>query len=225
MEYERIESNPYIKRKTDLKRVLPPGIIDYKDVAFFPYLGNDVEVRGSTLPNAGNGLFAMRDFEIGEIVTNYRGDVIPYTLAMTMTPEESTHLTPLINLKWMIDGRFYPMSRLYFSDKVDEPEWRIEHQRPMNSTTVMEDAKWAVIGGGAFANDASGVTTEGNNTERFFIAAPDFLPENYDEVVRNPMGGVIPVAAQKSHLVLRATRKIKAGDEIFFENYQKTVSG
>ena len=188
----------------------------------FPFLGKDIEVKGSTILNAGNGLFAMRDFGIGEIVTSYYGEVIPFALAETMTPEESTHLTELIKLKWMIDGRFMPIPRLYFSDKTDEPAWRIEHDISLNSTTIMEIAKFARIGGGAFANDASAsafteaeAEAEGNNVEGFLVTTPDFLPENYDELITNPKGGVIPLAYEKSILLLRATKEIKTGMHIF----------
>ena len=173
-----------------------------------PSLGKDVEVRGSTILNAGNGLFALRDFGVDEVVTSYYGEVIPYALAETMTPEESTHLAELIKLKWMIDGRFSPIPRLFFSDRADEPPWRIEHDVAINSTTIMEFAKFIPMGGGAFANDAG---VGGNNVEGVLVVAPDFLPANYDEVIPNPMGGLIPLAYYKSHLLLRATKEIKTG--------------
>ena len=43
-----------------------------------PTLGSGVEIRPSTLPNAGRGLFAMQSFEVGDLVTSYDGIVLTH---------------------------------------------------------------------------------------------------------------------------------------------------
>jgi hypothetical protein len=38
---------------------------------------NDVKVKRSKLPGAGNGLFAKRSFEAGEVICVYAGTILP----------------------------------------------------------------------------------------------------------------------------------------------------
>ena len=38
----------------------------------------DVEVRPSLIAGAGDGLFALRDFESGEVLGEYRGQVLSF---------------------------------------------------------------------------------------------------------------------------------------------------
>lgn len=45
---------------------------------------NYVEVRASLIPGAGSGLFAKRQFAVGEVICEYRGKVLSFVQAIRL---------------------------------------------------------------------------------------------------------------------------------------------
>lgn len=64
----------------------------------------DVEVRTSTLPDAGLGLFARRAFAAGEPITRYDGFIIPYEQARKASRAERSHHHELLPMRFTLDG-------------------------------------------------------------------------------------------------------------------------
>eukprot|EP01054_Gregarina_sp_Poly1_P005015 Gregarina_sp_Poly_1__5014@NODE_2659_length_1862_cov_546_523120_g1686_i0_p1_GENE_NODE_2659_length_1862_cov_546_523120_g1686_i0NODE_2659_length_1862_cov_546_523120_g1686_i0_p1_ORF_typecomplete_len407_score48_26SET/PF00856_28/1_6e17_NODE_2659_length_1862_cov_546_523120_g1686_i05721792 len=74
----------------------------YKKV---PTLNYGVEVRDSTIPEAGRGLFASRDFKKGEFVTEYVGEIITRDEARRRLRRGQFHyLGTLVTGMYEIDG-------------------------------------------------------------------------------------------------------------------------
>lgn len=56
----------------------------------------DVEVRPSLILNAGDGLFAVRDFMEGEVVCEYYGKVL--TLLQALRTTDKTYLMGMLHM-------------------------------------------------------------------------------------------------------------------------------
>lgn len=66
-----------------------------------------LEVKTSTLPNAGNGLFALKEFQKYDIITEYIGDKITNTNADEIYGVELNDLIPYgvsLNSRYIIDS-------------------------------------------------------------------------------------------------------------------------
>ena len=67
-----------------------------------------VEVRPSTIPGAGNGLFAARDFSEGQLVCEYTGEILTFLQAMKAA--DKTYLMGGFGLNVHVDARHCPDS-------------------------------------------------------------------------------------------------------------------
>ena len=63
---------------------------------------NDVKVKRSKLPGAGNGLFAKRSFEAGEVICVYAGTILP-SEGKDYVKWNSSYVFAL-NSKWSVDA-------------------------------------------------------------------------------------------------------------------------
>lgn len=69
-------------------------------------IGDGVEVRASTIAGAGLGLFATRDYGMGDAVTEYDGEVVDFAEACKRRKlGEGYHLASLESLHTCVDGR------------------------------------------------------------------------------------------------------------------------
>lgn len=68
-------------------------------------LGDGLEVRVSSIPGAGQGVFATRYFAAGSPVTEYQGDLVTFAAAKAMTREERSHVRALQLNRTAIDGK------------------------------------------------------------------------------------------------------------------------
>jgi hypothetical protein len=69
-------------------------------------LGSGVDVRPSTIPNAGNGLFATRVFAQDEPITGYSGQLVRWTAVRKRPSSEVTHVRSVIAMTWAVDGLY-----------------------------------------------------------------------------------------------------------------------
>lgn len=66
---------------------------------------DNLTLSKSSIAEAGDGLYALRDFEAGEVITTYTGQVVPYKEArMRRDSGEGSHLRSLITMYYAIDG-------------------------------------------------------------------------------------------------------------------------
>jgi SET domain-containing protein len=88
-------------------------------------IGDGIEVKQSSIPESGNGLFATRDFNEGEIITTYDGETIDFKTAGELRKQgKASHIRTLVRMSICVDG---------FKDPADA------HRK----------------GGGSFCNDAN----------------------------------------------------------------------
>jgi hypothetical protein len=158
--------------------------------AFAVVDGTNLAIAPSTIPNAGNGLFARRDFAANERITIYEGEIITYTEAVARRArKEATHLRAHIQREYAIDG-------LKLSD----------------GTPITDPITQVVgIGGGAFANDNKG----GEANAEF-----DWVDSPANEAIFKQIMAFSSYARldpKERITFLRATRAIKAGEEIFID--------
>jgi len=149
-------------------------------------VGNGIEIRLSTVPNAGNGVFATRDFPRGAPITMYVGKAITHSQGKVKGYQHS-HVRTLFKMRWAIDGLFMPNGT-----PITDPQRQLQG-----------------FGGGAYVNDSWGMP----NYERLRNAVFDrvdgpriaqaYATANFD--LLNP---------NNAYEVLRATRDIYAGDEV-----------
>jgi hypothetical protein len=71
-------------------------------------IGNGISIRPSTIPGAGSGLFAERDFQAREIITKYEGEIIPVPRILPAR-EHTTHWAGFMR-GWVIKGIKTPVS-------------------------------------------------------------------------------------------------------------------
>lgn len=55
------------------------------------YVGNGVEIKPSLIEGAGNGLFARVAFDINDYITEYDGECIDRSEAMSLPADQTTH--------------------------------------------------------------------------------------------------------------------------------------
>jgi len=67
-----------------------------------------VEVRTSKIPNAGNGLFALTPFQIGEIICEYTGKQLTLLQAVKLT--DKRYLMGGFGLNCHLDAQDHPES-------------------------------------------------------------------------------------------------------------------
>lgn len=66
-----------------------------------------IEVKTSTLPDAGNGLFALVDFKKGDPITEYTGYILSFEEvkeSVKLNPFLRSHMRDLFSMRWVIDG-------------------------------------------------------------------------------------------------------------------------
>jgi hypothetical protein len=70
----------------------------------------NITVRPSTIPNAGNGLFSLREFKKGEVITEYSGEVISHAEAsLDKGPEYRSHFRSLESMSTVLAGLKEPV--------------------------------------------------------------------------------------------------------------------
>ena len=80
---------------------------------------DSLEVRTSLIPGAGNGLFALKDYEPNDILCEYTGSRL--TLLQTMRLKDKTYLMGGFGLNCHIDAKDHPdVLARYINDARDE---------------------------------------------------------------------------------------------------------
>lgn len=73
--------------------------------ALLPVIGgNDIEIRPSTIPEAGSGLFAKRAFLENEIVSFYDGAMIHHVRSEDLAPALRTHARAVFKMRYTLLG-------------------------------------------------------------------------------------------------------------------------
>jgi len=98
-------------------------------------IGDGLEIKTSTLKNAGNGLFATREYKKNEFITIYEGTYVKWEDAIKKTVGEKSYIRTLWLFKFVIDG-----------SKMLTNEGEVKINNPQKQLLG-----W---GGGAFVNDA-----------------------------------------------------------------------
>ena len=168
------------------------------------YFLNKSEVRPSNIVGAGRGLFAKEDICQGEVITCYPGDAL-------LIKEKGKE-----GLLWG--------EHVTKADVWDDEEVFIgtESTPPLTSYSVSVDDKYSVLGlpslddnpayYGHYANDGAGIDEydimdmKGGGPEESIAAY-----ESKSDQMRNAKHQAFP---RYSHMVTRATRHIKKGEEI-----------
>lgn len=101
-------------------------------------IGSGIEKRASSIPGAGDGIFASRAFRKNEIVTFYDGVIVPASV-VTHAPEAEravlmSHARQLITAAYVLIGNYHPRTGLHVTDQTDT----------------------SGLGGGSFLNDVRG---------------------------------------------------------------------
>ena len=87
-----------------------------------------VLVKPSTIPNAGNGLFAARDFAPGDTVCEYTGKVL--TLVQALKAADSTYMMGGFGLNVHLDARECPESMgRYINDPRNPHRYNVEFKK------------------------------------------------------------------------------------------------
>lgn len=143
-------------------------------LASAPTVGNGAEIKESTVPGAGLGLFTTCNFPAGACVGYWHPtQIIPYAEAKQHSLAQSTHYRSLFPMRWVIDGKI-----LHGGDP----------------RTVLTG-----LGGAGYANDLR----KQNNCEFDWMDWPGRTdPFDFSDL-------------NARIIVLRATRPIAAGEELF----------
>lgn len=81
---------------------------------------NDVEVRRSLVPGAGDGLFAKRDFAQGDVICDYRGKVLSLAQVLRLPKGARDYLMGGFGLNVHIDAsEAYAVPGRYVNDNFD----------------------------------------------------------------------------------------------------------
>lgn len=190
--------------------LLPTVIVDdatddeYQDVARrLCTLGDgSLAIRTSGIPNAGLGLFALRNFAKHEPITAYVGLLISHADALELrAQQQDTHVRRHIAMRWAIDGCRLPESGVQICDP----------QTQMRG-----------LGVAAFANHCAAGAAECNAKFDFVDSATNKrkLQEFFD-------GKRSQLEPCERVTFLRATRPIEVGEEIlvsYGKQYWQSVS-
>lgn len=148
----------------------------------------NLEIRPSDLEGAGNGLFALRDFAVGDPITEYYGQKITFNEAINRRDRgDNSHIRSHIQRYWAIDGKF-----LADGTRIVDPARQLQGN-----------------GGGALANHKS---------KKLANARYDFFdtPANETRFEQWAAGNrSVRLLPEDRITYLTATKPIKAGDEIF----------
>jgi len=165
-------------------------------------VGNGIEIRLSTVPNAGNGVFATRDFPRGAPITMYVGKAITHSQGKVKGYQHS-HVRTLFKMRWAIDGLFMPTGT-----PITDPQRQLQG-----------------FGGGAYVNDSWGMPNyerlrnavfdrvDGPRVEQVNRAVQLAMLERNPKVI-HPLPNFDLLNPSNAYEVLRATRDIYAGDEV-----------
>lgn len=156
----------------------------------------DVEVRTSTIPGAGYGLFAKRRFLQDEPITRYYGLIIKHSAARNAPIEAQSHMRALFLLAYTIDGKRLPATG--FPEGV-----------PLTDPSVQLDG----LGMAAMANDAEAPPSRelGFRNNAVF----DKIDNAHNRRVIENMLDTRSIDPNGRIVFLRATEDIEPGQEIF----------
>ena len=149
--------------------------------------GNGVTLAPSGIAGAGLGLFATRDFQAGEPITEYTGQLISHAQGRKLSLADRSHVRARFGFRDAIDGKRMP-----------------------DGTPITDPAtQMAGRGIAAFANDAYNSATYSNNADFDIKNSPAT-----DAIIER--GNINRLDREGERVVfIRATRLIKAGEEIF----------
>lgn len=183
---------------------LPPKL-SYEAViaSDLSYNNHGLEIRTSTIPAFGLGIFAARDFEAGEPITLYTGQVISHADALVRLENADgdappTHINDLIRGQWMIDGLRHPNGAFIGDPRVN----------------------YVGRGIGAFVNSSKGTNKTAN--AEFDIADAPPNEELLDRLFNQPTSAINAGSANdldpnQRLKYVRALRAIEAGEEIWVD--------
>jgi len=171
-------------------------------------VGRGLEIRPSTVPAAGMGLFATRDYPKGAPITEYIGLVRQFADAERMSREQKSHFRALFSRIYTLDGRYLPDGTL-----ITDPAAQLQG-----------------LAAGAYANDTHGLPDAKNllNARYDQVDSPivnqlvtDTYPYTQDEQMAIEMAKLygLPPPVRRFEprmrtLLLRATSDVYAGDEV-----------
>lgn len=148
-------------------------------------VGHGVEIRESQIAGGGSGLFTTRSFDEGEAITAYSGQILSWKQARQVPPHEASHMRSLVPMRWTLDGK-----RLPDGTSITQPNEQLQG-----------------LGGAAFANDAVRTRFQMNADFDFWDS-----PANRRLLDVGEFGDVRP---GERIIVLKALRRIEAGEEVF----------
>lgn len=148
-------------------------------------LQHKIELRKSTIPNAGYGVFATEDIKMGDELTWYAGQIVPHKDVTC-----KTHTRSLFSQRWAIDGTCLPNGTKISQD-------HNERREQLKGTGL-----------GAFFNHADG---EKKNAEFVLVDAPQ-VEEAYQRFLK---GRPFAPDPKWRIIVVKATKHIRKGEEIF----------
>jgi hypothetical protein len=93
------------KPKRPKKTVVPENAEYLMVQASLTTVGDGVLVRPSTIPAAGSGLFANRDFAKGAPVTGYEGKLITHAEAKRLSKEDRSHVRAHQRQRTALNGK------------------------------------------------------------------------------------------------------------------------
>lgn len=109
------DDNDLFLRDADDQLVSVASARPIRDIAsllpLLPVLGgNSITMAPSGIAGAGNGLFALRDFDNGEVVTFYDSVVIRYVPPHALPRSLRSHARNLLRMRWTLLGN-HPLSQ------------------------------------------------------------------------------------------------------------------
>jgi hypothetical protein len=156
----------------------------------------NLEIKCSTIANAGNGLFALREFAAGEPITQYCGQMICYEKAKKRRRlGTDSHIRMHLMLDWCIDG-----ARTERGERISDPITQLSGR-----------------GGGAFVNHKA----HKHANARFDRIDNKKNRDRFDEWRRGE--SQCRMQPEDSVTILRATKKISAGEEIFADYGKQAI--
>lgn len=175
-----------LKDVFEAQKMIDTGMYDNR-IRTLGVVGDGLEIKISTIPGAGGGLFATREFAKNEWVTFYDGRVISHEEAKELekTPGAVSHVRKVSSMHSMIDG--------------------------------LRDAQLAMDenrGGGSFINDAKDVKN-GNNAEWMTIDIEQ-VKKIMTSYTNTSLYTIMDKLSRAGGIVIiKALRVIPAGREIF----------
>lgn len=162
-----------------------------------------VKVQQSTIPNASLGLFATKDFAAGDPITAYYGEIIGHEEAQR---RNRSHMRTIFSMRECIDGRF-----THTGEAIEDVQKQLLGQ---GCASYANDARNSAANNAKFSHVDSDANKQALRNFLFGADVAQYTVGSLHKLL-SPDQDKFQLRPEERTIYLTATKKIKAGEEIF----------